>query len=89
MAANIFIGLGGESGDGDVVPMFTTTAHPGQIYHMKPVVKYYIGTGSYVEGEIIDIEDIGTIQLVDFTGNNPKNVVLTHCADGCYVAKSG
>lgn len=87
---NIFIGLGGDSaaGQGDVVPLATILAHPSQIYTFTPVTKYYIGTGTYVAGEIIEIQDVGTVQLVNFTGTNPKNVVLTHNSDGSYSTKS-
>lgn len=91
LVANIFIGLGGESADGDgtIIPLFTFVACPGHTFHLAPVIKYYIGTGSYSEGEIIDIDDIGPSMLVDFTGNNPKNAVLIHRPNGTYSLKSG
>lgn len=56
---------------------------------MVPVIKYYIGIGSYTGGEIIDIGGIGLSVLVDFTGNNPKNVVLIHRPNGTYSLKLG
>jgi len=88
---NIFVGLGadGSSGSGDVVPLAIFPAHPGQSYNIFPVVTYYIGTGMYVPGEIIDVQDVGTIQLLDFTGTNPKRVIVTHNPDGAYTVKAG
>lgn len=60
--------------------------HPGQIY---TVVKYYIRTQSYVGGNIIDGQDIDTIQFVNFNSarTNPKSVILTHGAESCTSAK--
>lgn len=91
LVANIFVGLCGDSAnrDGIIIPIFTYVAHPSHTFHVVPLIKYYIGTGSYPEGEIIDIDDIGLSMLVDFIGNNPKNVVLIHRPNGTYSLKLG
>ncbi|KAK0706154.1 hypothetical protein B0T26DRAFT_837077, partial [Lasiosphaeria miniovina] len=66
---NTFVGLGGMSTAGSVVPMATFLASPSDTYNIFPVVKYYIATGSYSPGEIINVQEIGVTQLVDFTGS--------------------
>ncbi|KAK3372289.1 hypothetical protein B0H63DRAFT_550779 [Podospora didyma] len=81
---NTFVGLGGLSMSGKVVPMATFLASPSTTYNIYPVVKYYIATGSYAPGEIISVQSIGLTQLVDFTGSTYNSMTYIHDNNGTY-----
>ncbi|KFZ13843.1 hypothetical protein V502_06413 [Pseudogymnoascus sp. VKM F-4520 (FW-2644)] len=63
---NIFLGMGAQSPSG-VVPVASVSAAPNQKYYFNPVARWYIGTGTYTPGTVVNITDIGNIQECDFT----------------------
>ncbi|KAK4209236.1 hypothetical protein QBC37DRAFT_378293 [Rhypophila decipiens] len=81
---NTFIGLGGMNMNGNVVPVATFLAAPSTTYNIYPVVKYYIATGTYSPGEIINVQSIGVTQLVDFTSSTYNSVTYMQLNDGTY-----
>lgn len=83
----MFLGFGGQDSSGDVVPLATFPMLPNQTYNVTPVVKYYIGTGSFTAGEIIDVQQIGPTILIDFT-TGPVTADITQNPDMKYVRNS-
>ncbi|GAB1316071.1 hypothetical protein MFIFM68171_06281 [Madurella fahalii] len=81
---NSFVGLGGMNMAGKVVPMATFTATPSTTFNIFPVVKYYIATGTYTPGQIINLQAIGVTQLVDFTNTTYSSVTYIHNNSGQY-----
>ncbi|KAI9760230.1 MAG: hypothetical protein M1835_000212 [Candelina submexicana] len=68
---NAFCGLGRRSpfpGQQDIVPVSVWQAKPGQKYQITPKRVYYISTGSFVEGRIVDFAQLGAYATIDFTG---------------------
>ncbi|KAM7191496.1 hypothetical protein V8F33_008847 [Rhypophila sp. PSN 637] len=74
----------GMNMNGNVVPVATFLAAPSTTYNIYPVVKYYIATGTYSPGEIINVQAIGTTQLVDFTASTYNSVTYMQLNDGTY-----
>ncbi|KAI9696701.1 MAG: hypothetical protein M1836_005063 [Candelina mexicana] len=68
---NAFCGLGRLSpypGQQDIVPVSVWQAKPSQNYQITPKRVYYISTGSFVEGKIVDFAQLGAYATIDFTG---------------------
>jgi hypothetical protein len=64
---NFFTGLGGTNQDGQVIPVSTFKADPSITYSIAPVKMYYICTGSYKTGQIINVKEVGETVTIDFT----------------------
>ena len=45
---------------------------------------YYITTGDYVPGDIVDVATFGSIANVDFTGKSESVAYVTQLDDGTY-----
>ncbi|KAJ5190130.1 uncharacterized protein N7498_009115 [Penicillium cinerascens] len=75
---NTFIGLGAQDMHGNVVPVATVPAFPGITYNMFPVVKFYVSYGTFVEGQILDVEELGPQLEVDFTEAAYDAVTFIH-----------
>jgi len=71
--------------NGQVVPMATFLAAPSTVYNIYPVVKYYIATGTYTPGQIINVQAMGLTQLVDFTNTTFNSATYIHANNGKYV----
>ncbi|KAF3911121.1 hypothetical protein AA313_de0207034 [Arthrobotrys entomopaga] len=79
---HIFIGLGARDPfDSErIVPATTVAVEPNTNYDFYPHVKYFLATGSYKAGEIVDIVAVGSTCVVDFDktpGIHVRNVTLT------------
>ncbi|KAL8835416.1 MAG: hypothetical protein Q9176_006917 [Flavoplaca citrina] len=75
-----FCGLGMKSPvpeEEDVVPVAVWQAKPNQDYHITPKRVYYISTGKFHAGLIVDVAKLGQTATVDFTGR--KETVATVC----------
>jgi hypothetical protein len=83
---NIFVGLGAKNpnDDTDIVPTATFAAHPGELYTIWPKVKYYVSTGSFTPGTVIDVQAIGQTLEVDFETGLPDRTYI-HNANGLFV----
>jgi len=83
---NRWSGLGAEDPNDPttIIPVATFAAHPALQYYVTPVVKYYICTGTYVPGQIIDVTAIGVTASVDFTGSPYRTATFTHQSNGTY-----
>jgi len=84
---NIYIGMGGKDPNDstNILPVATFVAHPSATCLVWPHVIYYISTGSYQAGTIIDVATLGNILEVNFTGAVKTDVVYVHNANGDYV----
>lgn len=74
----MFLGFGGPDSTGEIVPLATFPILPNQTYNVTPVVKYFVGTGKYSPGEIINIQQIGPTILIDFTTGPLKAKITQH-----------
>jgi hypothetical protein len=88
LLAHIFIGLGGKDMTGKVVPVSTIPAVSSSTFTIFPLVKFYISTGSFSEGEIINVRQVGKTQLVDFTELQTSEITLVHNSDGSYTMQT-
>ena len=61
----------------DVVPVTVWQARPNQDYHITPKRVYYISTGKYDAGRIVEVAKLGQMATIDFTGR--KETVATVC----------
>jgi len=84
---NIFIGLGAPDpfDPSNVLPTATIAALPGETQTIWPHNKWYISTGSFQQGQIIDIQSLTTTPLaVDFESGLPKQI-FTNKSNGTFV----
>ncbi|KAK5422733.1 hypothetical protein LTR06_000992 [Exophiala xenobiotica] len=83
---NIFCGLGAKSpnDDTDILPTATFMAHPGEQYTIWPKVLYYVTTGTFTPGTVIDVQAVGQVLPVDFETGLPDRTFI-HTANGTFV----
>ena len=69
-----------------VVPVASFPATPSQAYTLQPVIKFYVGTGSYLPGTAVNVTQIGSIGTIDFTKalSGQTEATITHKEDGTY-----
>ncbi|KAF1845174.1 uncharacterized protein K460DRAFT_366062 [Cucurbitaria berberidis CBS 394.84] len=75
---NAFCGLGMKSpvpNIEDVVPVSVWQAKPNQAYQITPKRIYYISTGDYKAGRIVNVAEFGKVCTIDFTGR--KETIAT------------
>ncbi|KAI9798953.1 MAG: hypothetical protein M1833_004306 [Piccolia ochrophora] len=85
-----FCGLGMRSPrpeQQDVLPVAVFTAIPSQLYQITPHRTYYISTGAYAPGTIIDVTQLGEIAKLDFTGKKEDMAIVTLKDDYSYDVK--
>ncbi|KAI3553598.1 hypothetical protein CABS01_08736 [Colletotrichum abscissum] len=66
-----FCGLGMKSptpDQGEVLPVSVWRAEPNQKYQITPKRIYYISTGKFVPGRVVDFAQLGKTATIDFTG---------------------
>lgn len=82
-----FLGVGAQDpyDPNSVIPVATVTAHPSDLYLFTPKITFYVCTGSYEKGTVIDVEQVGLTLEVDFTGKTIHDVAYKNTADGKYV----
>lgn len=59
----------------DVIPTSVWQAKPNQNYQITPKQTYYISTGTFHAGRIVDFAQLGAYATIDFTGR--KETVST------------
>lgn len=87
LEGNLFIGLGARDPNRDnrIVPVATFAAQPGLEYVIYPKSIYYIATGTYSEGAIVDFKGMGKMLQIDFGKSNLHDVSFTQEPSGDYV----
>jgi len=68
---HIYCGYGKLS-QGKVLPVSVWRAEPNETFKVYPKLMFYIGTGDYTVGEVVDVATLGKIVLVDFTGRKQR-----------------
>jgi len=64
---NIYCGYGKNDDSGNVVPVSVWTAEPVKTYELTPQVSFYISTGGYQPGTVVDKTTLGEPCEIDFT----------------------
>ena len=64
-------------------------AHPGEHYTIWPKVKYYITTGSFTAGTVIDVQTLGQTLEVDFETGLPDRAYIHNATDTFVPLPSG
>lgn len=67
-----------------VIPVATWAAKSSRDYKVYPKIKYYVSTGSYTSGDIVDIADLGKVATIDFTGKKETVAQVTQRDDGTF-----
>lgn len=88
---NIYIGVGAKDpkNPGSVIPIQTYLAEPSLNSLLFPHLKYYICTGEFQPGIIVDRTTIGSSLKVDFTGASVTDAVFTVNPKGQYTDEDG
>ncbi|KAJ4244565.1 hypothetical protein NW762_014420 [Fusarium torreyae] len=75
---NIFVGLGAPSPDDPdlITPTVTFPAEPSVTYTIWPHNQWYICTGSFEAGSIIDVQAVGAKQEVDFENGRAEQTFI-------------
>lgn len=85
-ADNIYIGVGANDpkSPGDVIPIQTYIAEPGLNSQIFPHLTYYICTGEFEPGVIVDRNTLGDCLKIDFTGAAIPKAVYVVDSNGNY-----
>lgn len=86
---NIFIGIGGKTADGEILPIATFQPTPQNTYQITPLVTYYVATGSYTPGTIMNVTALGNPGTIDFTGQTSSNAVANYEDTGDWTISFG
>ena len=70
-------GLAKINGSGLVAPVATFAGQPNTTFNIAPVTNFWVSTGSYTAGTVIDITAIGQSIEVDFTGKSETTAIVT------------
>ncbi|GFF39855.1 hypothetical protein IFM46972_06022 [Aspergillus udagawae] len=82
---NIFIGMGAPDPYTQfIIPVATMPASPNYNFYFQPIVKYYIGTGDFEAGTVVNVTEIGPVLTVDFTQLPGNTAVYTQGQDNEY-----
>ena len=83
---NIFTGMGAKNpnDDSDILPTATFVAHPGETYTIWPKVVFYVSTGEFDPGAIIDVQSVGQTLEIDFEEGLPDRTYI-HTENGTFV----
>jgi hypothetical protein len=68
-------------------PVAVFTAQPGKTYTITPHVTYYVASGSFEPGQIIDVTQITDPVEVDFTNKKDLGATVTHDENGNFTVK--
>ncbi len=80
----LVFGMGKTDNYGLVSPVATFAAEPSTTSNIIPVVKFFVSTGKYTAGSIIDLQEVGTTAEIDFTGRSDNTAVVKQLANGTY-----
>lgn len=74
-----FCGLGMKNpvpDEEDVVPVSVWQAKPNQKYQITPKRVYYIATGKFTPGRIVNVTELGAYATIDFTGRKESKATI-------------
>ncbi|KAG4441286.1 hypothetical protein IFR05_003214 [Cadophora sp. M221] len=82
----VIVGMGKYDATGNVVPCLTWSADPNSKYDITPQSTYYIATGSFTPGDVVDVTKYGAKVSIEF-GTAPAGwtvATVTQQSDGTY-----
>ncbi|KAM0230952.1 hypothetical protein ACHAP5_011228 [Fusarium lateritium] len=81
-----FAGWAKNYSQGEVTPLAAWTAQSSRTYQVHPSDKYYVATGSFSKGEIVDVADFGNISEIDFTGRSTDTATINDTEEGYFTS---
>jgi len=81
---DVFIGLGKKNEKGVIVPVAVKTPSPSSEHIIQPVITFYVATGNFFAGKLVNIAIVGKTTTIDFTGKGKYSASLTYNSDGTY-----
>ncbi|KAH0370227.1 hypothetical protein KCU65_g2619, partial [Aureobasidium melanogenum] len=82
-----FCGMGKTqpySNPSKVIPVATWTAKSSENYIIYPKIQYFVSTGEYSSGDIVDVATLGQVATIDFTGKKETVAQVTQKDDGTF-----
>ncbi|KAM0206037.1 hypothetical protein ACHAQI_008528 [Fusarium lateritium] len=83
---NAFVGWGKSDNQGEITPLSVWNARSNQTYRVYPGDKYYVATGDFSQGEIVDVAEFGNVSDIDFTGRSTDTANITDTEDGYFTS---
>ncbi len=84
-AYGFVFGLASATGTPLPSPVATFAAEPNQTYNITPVVKFYVAAGSYMPGQLIDVQSFSTTPAeINFTGTPFTTATVTQGTNGAF-----
>lgn len=85
---NIFLGYGYKGRKlEEIVPLAMMHARPDARYPLIPTLSFYVTTGPYTVGEVIDVSKTNTKILIDFS-TGVADAIITQNSDQLYTRNS-
>ncbi|KAK4998170.1 hypothetical protein LTR66_002545 [Elasticomyces elasticus] len=84
-SSHLFAGIGATT-NGSMVALATFEAKPSTNYTIFPQETFYIGTGTFDQGTIVDIKAVGASPMINFKGGF-TNARLVHNPNRTYTVK--
>lgn len=75
MTAHKFVGYGGKTKTGIILPLASLPMLPNTTFIIEPHLVYTVGTGSFTAGDIIDVTTLGPTISIDFATHRPIAIV--------------
>lgn len=87
----IYVGVGVDNPNtrGKVSPIETWTVEPGLKMVIFPKPVYYLTTGQYEPGNVVDRKALGSLVKIDFTAAHSDDAYLFHSSNGAYSDEGG
>ena len=76
--------MGKYNNKGKIVPVVSWQAKPTMNYTVTPITKFWVATGTFEDGLVVDKTIFGAMREIDFTGANGNMATVTHLDDGTY-----
>ncbi|KAJ5737748.1 uncharacterized protein N7483_002873 [Penicillium malachiteum] len=91
---DVWCGFGKTSAgdsDADTTPGVSVAAcwqaDPKATFIVTPHVNFYIATGDFTKGQVVNVTEIGAKVEIDFTGRHDRYAVVTHGTDGNFTVQ--
>jgi hypothetical protein len=68
LLANLYLGVGSQDPSGKVIPLQTYKAESSLTSKLYPKLTYYVATGDFEPGQLVDRTKIGKYVKIDFEG---------------------
>ena len=85
--APFVFGLAKTNNIGLVAPVATFAGQPNTTFNIAPVTNFWVSTGSYTAGTVIDVTAIGPSIEIDFTGRSETTAIVTQDLSNQFTVK--